>query len=293
MSSKGIIIFSDIKDFDPDQIFDCGQCFRWEKTAVKDGCEERLWEGITGGRHAVVDFDDGVLTIKDSMLQSGSCTEEEAADYWYRYFDLDRDYGKIKRKLSRGDKVMRMAIREGDGIRILNQDPWETLISFIISQNNNIPRIKGCINKLAEVLGERIDGADEAIELYAFPSPQALAEADLSDLAPCRLGYRDRYLIETAGQYLEWGMPEKGEELQKFSGVGPKVANCIALFGMGLTDSFPIDVWMRRVMHELYGIEEKNTKEMAAFAGEHFAPYGGIAQQYLFYYITHKTVDKP
>lgn len=289
MSSKGIIAFSDIKDFDPDQIFDCGQCFRWEKTGYRNPSQKEdaavlpdIWEGITGGRHASVDYQDGVLTIWDSMLEDGLCTEEESCAYWHHYFDLDRDYGKIKRKLSRGDAVMKKAIKEGGGIRILNQDPWEVLISFIISQNNNIPRIKKCINSLADALGEKGN----------LPTPQVLAKADLTDLAECKLGYRDKYLIETAGQFLEWGMPDSAEELLKFSGIGPKVANCIALFGMGLVDSFPIDVWMRRVMHELYGIDEKNVKEMAAFARENFAPYGGIAQQYLFYYITHKTVDK-
>ncbi|MDO4176723.1 MAG: DNA glycosylase [Bacillota bacterium] len=276
MSSKGIIVFNDITDFDPDQIFDCGQCFRWEKEAGS-------WHGIAGGRHADIEFAEGRLTIRDSMLEAGLCTRAEARKFWHNYFDLDRDYGAIKRKLSRGDKVMKAAIKEGSGIRILNQDPWETLISFIISQNNNIPRIKGCIKTLADTLGENGN----------LPTPQILAKASREDLAPCRLGYRDRYLIEAAGQFLEWGKPENVDELLKFSGVGPKVANCIALFGLGRIDSFPIDVWMRRVMNRLYGIAENDTKEMAAFAREHFAPYGGIAQQYLFYYITHKTVDKP
>lgn len=283
MSSKGIIKFTDIRDFDPDQIFDCGQCFRWEKTGSGTGAEDSFWQGIAGGRHARVDFADGVLTIEDSMLEDCLCTKKEAREFWHSYFDLDRDYAAIKRKLSRGDKVMKAAIKEGSGIRILRQEPWETLISFIISQNNNIPRIKGCINALADTLGENGN----------LPTPEVLAGADVSDLAPCRLGYRDRYLIEAAGQYLEWGMPDSTEGLLKFSGVGPKVANCIGLFGLGLVDSFPIDVWMRRVMNRLYGIEENDTKEMAAFAREHFAPFGGIAQQYLFYYITHKSVDKP
>ncbi|MCQ2546618.1 MAG: 8-oxoguanine DNA glycosylase [Clostridia bacterium] len=283
MSSKGIIVFNDITDFDPDQIFDCGQCFRWEKLSSVDLAENSLWSGIAGGRRATVAFINGELRVEDSMLEESLCTKAEARKFWHHYFDLDRDYGAIKRKLSLGDAVMKAAIKEGGGIRILNQDPWETLISFIISQNNNIPRIKGCIRALAETLGENGN----------LPSPEVLAKASREDLAPCRLGYRDRYLIEAAGQFLEWGVPESVDDLLKFSGVGPKVANCIALFGLGNIDSFPIDVWMRRVMNSLYGIAENDTKEMAAFAREHFAPYGGIAQQYLFYYITHKTVDKP
>lgn len=282
MSSEGIITFTDIDDFDPDQIFDCGQCFRWEKTG--DGKEKRnsVWHGIAGGRRGIVKFRDGVLTIMDSSLEEQLCTEAEARRFWRNYFDLDRDYGAIKEKLSAGDPVMEAAIREGSGIRILKQDPWETLISFIISQNNNIPRIKKCIASLAETLGENGN----------LPAPEVLAGADSSDVAGCRLGYRDRYLIEAAGQYLEWGEPGSVEELLKFSGVGPKVANCIALFGLGLMDSFPIDVWMRRVMSRLYGMAEDDIKGMTAFAREHFTPYGGIAQQYLFYFITQKSVDK-
>ncbi|MGN0702098.1 MAG: DNA-3-methyladenine glycosylase family protein [Lentihominibacter sp.] len=275
--SDECLVIPDIRDFNPDQIFDCGQCFRWEKNSAG------LWQGIAGGRRAAVEYDGtGMLKIEDSLLRAGGCTRDEALKYWRNYFDLDRDYGAIKKKLAEGDPVMSEAISYGSGIRILRQEPWETLVSFIISQNNNIPRIKKCIEALAETLGE--DGN--------LPAPRVLAKADIGDLAGCRLGYRDRYLIEAAGQYLMWGMPETARELQQFSGVGPKVANCIALFGLGLVDSFPIDVWMRRVMSSLYGFEENDIKGMAAFAGEKFAPYGGIAQQYLFYFITHKGVDK-
>lgn len=285
--SNGRIKISGVRDFDPDQIFDCGQCFRWEKSP------EGSWQGIPGGRKAEVSFEaegaggrdysrPGVLTIQDSLLGAGLCSEREALEFWWNYFDLDRDYGEIKRILAREDKVMQEAIGYGGGIRILRQEPWETLVSFIISQNNNIPRIKKCIESLAEALGEK----------GSLPSPEVLAKADISELAQCRMGYRDKYLIEAAGQYLRWGMPDTAEELRRFSGVGPKVANCIALFGLGLIDSFPIDVWMRRVMSSLYGFEEKDVKGMTAFAGEKFAPYGGIAQQYLFYFITHKGVDK-
>lgn len=288
IDNKGIITIENVRDFDPDQIFDCGQCFRWEKDS------EGLWQGITGGRRAWVCFEaaaggsgcagdaGGTLTISDSLLASGDCSESEALAYWRHYLDLDRDYGAIKEILAEGDPVMAEAISYGSGIRILRQDPWEALLSFIISQNNNIPRIKKCIESLAEALGEE----------GMLPLPEVLAKAELADLAGCRLGYRDKYLIEAAGQFVEWGMPETAEELQKFSGVGPKVANCIALFGLGLVDSFPIDVWMRRVMNRLYGFDEKDVKGMAAFAAEKFAPYGGIAQQYLFYFITHKGVDK-
>ncbi|MCF0144106.1 MAG: DNA-3-methyladenine glycosylase 2 family protein [Firmicutes bacterium] len=248
----------DEADFNLDRMLDCGQCFRWEKN------DQGIWE-----------------TPEDIKDISG-------------YFDLGRDYSKIRRKLSKNDPVMKEAIRAGKGIRILKQDRWETLLSFIISQNNNIPRIKGCISTLSETLGEK----------GQLPTPAVLARATVEDLAACRLGYRDKYLIETARQIEEdpefldrlakpeVSSDEAAEVLQKLSGVGPKVANCIALFGLGKIDSFPIDVWMKRVMNQLYGIPENDVKAMKEYAAENFAPYGGIAQQYLFYYITHKEVDK-
>ena len=199
--------------------------------------------------------------------------------------------------------MIREAIDFGSGIRILNQEKWETILSFLISQNNNIPRIRKCIDSLAETLGAKI-GTYDGKTYYALPTPEILAEASLEDLAPCRLGYRAKYLIDTAKLVREEGLdvlealgqPEikaddARQSLCRYSGVGPKVANCISLFSMGKIDSFPIDVWVRKVMHQLYGIEEKNVKVMAEFAAERFCPYGGIAQQYLFYYITHHEED--
>ena len=291
-------------DFNPDQIFDCGQCFRWEKNA------EGIWEtperlGLTAGGDSTYDLNGeephvsgdidtySDIDIAGTELHNKTCSTYDANDTLRKYFDLDRDYGAIKEYLAEGDPIMAKAIEVGSGIRILNQPKWETLISFIISQNNNIPRIKGCINSLARTLGK--DGQ--------LPKPEVLADASTDDIACCKLGYRDKYLIETARQVLR--MPklldqlaesdvsasEAVEVLQKLSGVGPKVANCIALFGLGKVDCFPLDVWMKRVMNQLYGIPEGDVKAMKKFAEEHFAPYGGIAQQYLFYFITHKGVD--
>ena len=244
---------------------------------------------------------DGLLTIEGTAAMPGE-TEEEFRRFWYDYLDLGRDYGKIKRSLGRGDAAMRRAIRAGQGIRILNQDLWETMISFIISQNNNIPRIKGCIEALCRELGEAADVPDEfrpfveSEKLYSIPRPEVLAELTRQDLECCRLGYRAPYLIETARQVLDRGGMETVErylqkaedpvaELTYFAGVGPKVASCIALFGAGRHDAFPIDVWMRRAMHTVYNIEENRVGEMQAYAKEHFGRYGGFAQQYLFYYM--------
>lgn len=288
--NKSDLVFTvkDVEDFDLDQIFDCGQCFRWDRN------DDGSYSGIAFGTPSRIKW------YKDEKrLEIHNCGEKEFNDIWKKYFDLDRDYGQIKKYLSEHDEVIKSAIKYGSGIRILNQDKWETLLSFIISQNNNIPRIKKCINSLAENLGEKV-GQYEGKEYYDLPSADTLASANLDDLAPCRLGYRAKYLIETAKAVKADGMEslyglgnedvtaaEAVEALRKYCGVGPKVANCISLFSMGKIDSFPIDVWVRKVMNRLYGIDEKDVKKMVSIAQERFGNYGGIAQQYLFYYITH------
>ena len=258
-----------IRDFDPVHIFECGQCFRWERQ------DDGSYEGVAKGRIVNVRFDSekGALTISP-------CTEEEFRDIWYGYFDLGRDYGSIKECLSANDEIMRKACEYGYGIRLLKQDLWETVVSFIISQNNNIPRIKGCIERLCENFGEPIGEGT-----YDIPSPEKLSGLTIEDLAPVRLGYRAKYMIETAKTVCEKGLPKDFEELSALCGVGPKVANCISLFGLQNYESFPIDVWVIKVMHELYGLDEKDKKAMAEFARERFGSLGGFAQQYLFYYM--------
>ncbi len=275
-----------VKDFDTDHILDCGQCFRWEKEP--DGS----YVGTAFGRVMRTSYDDEQQTI----CMYGT-TEEDFHDIWRRYFDLDRDYSVIKKTLAEDDDVMAKAIQYGSGIRILNQEKWETLLSFIISQNNNIPRIKRCINSLAENFGEKA-GEYGGREYYSLPSPEVLAALEAEDLSPCRLGYRARYLVETARKVASDGLEslealggddvsgaDAVQALRQYCGVGPKVANCIALFSLGKFDSFPVDVWVKKVMHELYGIDEKDVKAMNRYAAEHFGRYGGIAQQYLFYYM--------
>ena len=278
-----------IRDFDLDHIFDCGQCFRWNRG------EDGSYTGTAYGRIVRMVWDPA-----KQMLRICGTTPEDFHEIWRGYLDLDRDYGQIKSYLAERDPVIRDAIGFGSGIRILNQEKWETVLSFLISQNNNIPRIRKCIDSLAETMGRKI-GTYDGRDYYALPSPEVLAEAAVEDLEPCRLGYRAKYLIQTAKLVEKEGMdvlealgqPEVTAEgarqsLCRYSGIGPKVANCISLFSMGKIDSFPIDVWVRKVMNRLYGIEEKNVKAMTDFASKQFCPYGGIAQQYLFYYITHK-----
>lgn len=275
-------IVKNVRDFNPDHIFDCGQCFRWERQ------EDGSYTGTAMGKIARVSFDGGTLAIDN-------CDSGDYESTWRNYLDMDRDYGMIKDFLAKSDPTIKAACEYGGGIRILRQDFWEATVSFIISQNNNIPRIKGCIEALCAAFGEKI-GEYGGKEFFDIPSPETLASLSAADLAPVRLGYRAPYLVKAASQMLEQGGPDAVRdrlasaddpiaELQDFCGIGPKVASCISLFGLGRMDAFPIDVWMRRVMNRLYGIDEKDTKGMSSYAAGHFGEYGGIAQQYLFYYI--------
>ena len=275
-------IVKDAKDFYLDHIFDCGQCFRWEKQA------DESYIGIAHGKIVKIAMDDNNVIIDN-------CSQEDYALLWEDYLDMKRDYSSIKSVLVEGDEVLKKAADYGYGIRILRQDFWETVVSFIISQNNNIPRIKGCIESISKAFGEYA-GEYGGKEYYSVPTPEVMASLTLEDLAPAKLGYRAGYLIKMANQMLEAGGPEAVKEkllvasdpiaeLQEFCGIGPKVAACISLFGLGRMDAFPIDVWMRRVMNQLYDIDENDLKTMKAYAKEHFGEFGGIAQQYLFYYI--------
>ncbi len=306
----GKYIYEGVKDFNLDHIFDCGQCFRWTKQ------EDGSYTGIAMGKPVNVSLKevpagsgagadnaggrsgtDGCAKPRLDLIID-NCSEEDFETIWKGYLDLDRDYGQIKETLAASDEVMAKAISGGQGIRILKQELWETMVSFIISQNNNIPRIKGCIEKLAQLFGEPA-GEYGGVEFYNVPSPEVMAGLTAENLVPVRLGYRAPYLVETAKQVMERGgmdvvaaeleaarTPEEAcEYLRGFQGVGPKVASCIALFGLGRLEAFPIDVWVRRVMNRLYGIDEKDIKGMNAYAAEHFGANGGIAQQYLFYYI--------
>lgn len=289
------VIRENIRDFHLDHIFDCGQAFRWEKQ------EDGSYTGVAGGHIANIQFEPYEAGGTDGRLILSNVTEDEFESFWHGYLDLDRDYSSIKAQLA-ADPVMKTAIGYGEGIRLLQQEPWETLLSFIISQNNHIPRIKKCIETLSVNFGE-CAGEFEGREYYSLPSPEVLASLTEEDLAVCRLGYRAKYLIETAKKVCEEGVEvlngtvgpgstskEAYEYITGFHGVGPKVANCIMLFALGKYDSFPLDVWMKRVMEEEYGLT--SPKEMAAFAADNFGEYGGFAQQYLFYYVREKNSEK-
>jgi N-glycosylase/DNA lyase len=213
------------------------------------------------------------------------------------YFDLNTNYDEIKSKLASIDENLKISTEFGKGIRILKQDLWECIISFIISANNNIPRIKKIIEKLSYTYGERIEWNGK--EYYLFPTPESLSKATVQDLRGMGLGFRDIRVFNTTQMILKKEVDiealkemknsnEMREELLKLDGVGPKVADCILLFALKRFDVFPIDVWVRRVMNELYIKKDDETKvnkkELTKFAEDKFLGMSGIAQQYLFYY---------
>ena len=286
-----MIVIDNVADFDLDHIFDCGQCFRWGKNS--DGSYTGIARGMPPAR----------LTFQPpGKLTMHNVTEPDFKRFWHGYLDLDRDYGKIKGRLSANDPKMAEIIGFGQGIRILRQDPWETLVTFIISQNNNIPRIKKCIESLCDNFGKSA-GEYGGREYFDFPEAEALAGLDPEDLAVCRLGYRAGYITDVTKSILKDGMDrlysmrDAGAEeayayLTGLHGVGPKVANCILLFSLGKFGSFPIDVRVKQAMNRVYGIDREDKRAMAEFAAANFGEYGGAAQQYLFYYIKNNTSER-
>jgi len=267
-SRGGEIEINGIPDFDLEKIFECGQCFRW------DADENGVYTGVAFGRVARLRSGGGSVFI--------SCAAGDFEAIWRGYFDLDRDYGEIRRRLGT-DAFMREAIKLGEGIRILRQDNWEALCSFIISQCNNIPRIKKIIATLCREFGEKLEFDGKAH--YSFPAAPVLAALEASDLAPLRCGYRAEYIIGAAraiaGGSLDLDAlsrcpPEEARvALKKLRGVGDKVADCTLLFGLNMLDAFPLDVWMKRAVAQYFG---------PSFDPIVFTPYAGIAQQYIYYY---------
>ncbi|MDD6920391.1 MAG: DNA glycosylase [Eubacteriales bacterium] len=278
------LVIEGIKDFNLEHIFQCGQCFRWTQN------KDESFTGVAGGKVITLSIHGTTLTIENSSL-------DDFDSFWANYLDLETDYGKIKDNLVQSDERIAPAIATGYGIRILNQEIWETIASFIISANNNIPRISASIEKIAQRFGDFI-ATYNGQDYYAFPKPEKIANLSIDDLTACGLGYRARYLINTAKKFIELGneyfdhllsdevsYKEAFDELIKLEGVGPKVANCILLFSLKKRAAFPIDTWMKKVMALIYEFDEEDIKGMAKFADEHFGEYAGIAQQYLFYYV--------
>lgn len=269
------------ESFEPVHIFECGQCFRWNKQ------DDNSYTGI---------FKNNVINVKKEnrdVTVRGIC-EGNIKNECIEYFDLNTNYEKIKNKLSNIDKYLANSIEYGKGIRILKQDLWETLISFIISANNNIPRIKTIIERMATSYGNEI--TFQGKKYYTFPTPEELANVSIEDYRKLGLGFRDVRVYETVQRTLrneidlnklkdETDVENLREELLKIPGVGPKVADCIMLFSLKKYQVFPVDVWVRRVISELYFENKEQTpKTIQKFAREHYGELAGLAQQYLFYW---------
>jgi len=270
-TAGGDIVVTGLEYFDLEQTLRCGQCFRYH--ALPKGGYLCL-----AADKAVHAFDKGAGTL----VLSG-CTYEDFEGFWRGYFDLDRDYAALRRGIN-ADPLLQEAMDACSGIRVLRQDFFETLISFIISANNNIPRIRGIVERLCARFGQpRFIGGET---YYTFPRPQDLAARTLEELAPVRAGFRAKYILSAARMVLSGeineadirSLPlEKAREiLMHIPGVGPKVAHCVLLYGAGRLTAFPADVWIRRVLRESYGGEDCDPAV--------FGPYAGLAQMYLFHH---------
>ncbi len=269
--------------FELKDIFECGQCFRWNKE------ENGSYTGV---------FGKNVLNVKkeENKIIFEGIVNGDIKEVVTYYFDLDTDYDKIKKELSKIDEHLKQSTAFGKGIRILRQDLWETIISFIISANNNIPRIKGIIERISKKYGEELEFRGN--KYYTFPDMNSLKKASVEDLRKLGLGFRDKRIYETTKMFLnkeitlaelenEKDTKTLRDKLMTLSGVGGKVADCIMLFSLRRFEVFPVDVWVRRVMNELYLKEEDETRiskeVLQKLAKEKYGEMAGLAQQYLFY----------
>lgn len=260
----GGVLLTETDCFDAELSCTCGQAFRWK-------AENGVLHGVTGAGSIDIEKTENGYLFRNT-------DRESFEGFWKKYFDLDRDYAKICGELSRDEKL-KEACSKYYGIRILKQDPWEALCSFIISQNNNIPRITGIIARLSELFGEKINETD-----YSFPTYESLRGVTVEDLAPLRSGFRAKYIVDAVNRLSDgeivlediYAMPieQARETLMKIKGVGAKVAECTLLYGFGRMEAFPVDVWVKRIMAELY------PDGLPACADG----VQGIAQQYLFHW---------
>ena len=291
----------DVENFHPKHIFECGQCFRWNRI---DKDDETRFQGIVHGKVVQVSLKD-----RDVHLENVNIREFNA--FFKEYFDLNRNYTKVKEVLSK-DPLLKEAVKFGYGIRVLNQEPFETLISFILSSNNLIPKIKEGIRKISMNYGKEISFEGETH--YAFPTPQELSLATEEELRELGVGYRAKYIYETVQVIREAELLKEEEKrrelteeekdtvlddllsiaslpqdlchkaLQRYTGVGAKVADCVMLFSMKKQEAFPVDVWVKKAMMHFYGAEGSNLTKIREFGQNQFGNLAGIAQQYLFYH---------
>ncbi len=270
------IILYNPESFDIGQILECGQCFRFFKM------EDNKYRIIAMKK---------LLYIEqlDNIVKFYPCTEEDFNNIWIKYFDLNRNYTNIKNILSQ-DEIMKKAIEYAPGIRILNQEPWECLISFIISQNNRIPMIKQVVENISKKYGDFIQD-----EFFAFPTLEQLSKATEEELQECKSGFRAKYILNACdminsgnlfiNNFANMETEEVRQNLMSIKGVGPKIADCVLLFSLSRSEVFPTDVWIKRIMQYFYfNKEEVNIKQIHNYAYKKFGDLAGIAQQYLFNY---------
>ena len=267
---------------------ECGQCFRWQEV------EENVYIGV---------IKDRVLKIKQkgNNIYISSNKMENLENVVREYFDLKIDYEMIEKQIENIDEHIKNALKNSSGIRILNQDFFETLISYIISANNNIPRISKSVNEISKRYGTKVTFEKE--DYYLFPTAKQLQDVSIEDYRKCGVGFRDSYIYYTVKEILNGNldiekitkMPTNSlrEELLKLKGVGPKVADCILLFSCQRKEVFPIDVWVERVMSVLYFKEtsgKMKKKDILKYAEEKFGVYSGIVQQHLFFNMRGKMI---
>ncbi|MPQ43926.1 DNA-3-methyladenine glycosylase family protein [Clostridium tarantellae] len=293
------VILKNTKNFNIKQTFECGQCFRWEKVNDND------FIGVAYGKVIEVEQKNDIIIIYNT-------NEEDFNNIWLKYFDLKRDYSKIKEELSK-DQLLESSVEYGYGIRLLNQEPFELVISFIISARNSIPVISKTIKNISEKWGNSIEYKGKIY--YAFPTIEQLSHANLEEIQSTGASFRSKYIYDTVKNIYNCELAKKGElqsnkleeiemilnkydldkiakmndddchkALQEFMGIGAKVADCIMLFSMNKYSAFPVDVWVKRAMMHFYGAEDSSLNKIRIFARNRFGEISGFAQQYLFYY---------
>lgn len=288
------IVIEDVKNFKLKQTFECGQCFRFEK--------------INDTNYIIVAFE-RVIELKEdeNNIIIYNSNIDDVKNIWIDYFDLERDYSEIKQELAK-DELLKKCVEFGHGIRLLNQDSFELLISFIISARNSIPSIMKTINKISAKWGSEIEYKGKTY--YAFPTIDQIKDASLEEIQETGASFRSKYIVDTISNVYESkqakleGNSQKADELKKydlnyieslsddechtalqeFKGVGAKVADCIMLFSMRKYSAFPVDVWVKRAMIYFYGAEDASLNKIRIFARDKFKDLSGFAQQYLFYY---------
>lgn len=290
------VILKNVRDFNIKQTFECGQCFRWEKQ------EGNRYIGVAHSRVLEVE------QIENDIILHNTC-EEDFNNIWRNYFDLDRDYKKIKKELSK-DETLKLAVDYGYGIRVLNQEPFELVISFIISARNSIPVICSTIKHISEKWGKKIEYKGK--DYYTFPTKEVLSKVTVDEVREVGGSFRSKYIVDTSSKINEAALINAGEiqieetdeflekydleriiklddnachkALQNYMGIGAKVADCIMLFSMGKTSAFPVDIWVKRAMMHFYNANEMSLPKIRVFGRDRFGELSGFAQQYLFYY---------